>query len=59
MLQQKTKWTNHKKRVLELEIILHKIESSASGGLCQFSLGGKHEFLKDIEKLCKEAQLED
>ena len=34
---------------------IEKIDGKASGGLCQFSVGGKHAFLADIRTLCAEA----
>lgn len=38
-----------------LEALLSKVAVKAHAGICQFSAGSKHEFLKDISKLCKEA----
>ena len=41
---------------IDLTDLLERIEIKASGGLCQFSVGGKHEFLKDIRGIVAEAQ---
>lgn len=38
----------------KLRAALVRAGELALAGLCQFSLGGKHEFLKDIKKLAEE-----
>jgi hypothetical protein len=41
-------------RVKQLEELLARIAVKASGGLTQFSIAGKHLFLKDIAEMTKE-----
>jgi delta-aminolevulinic acid dehydratase/porphobilinogen synthase len=37
---------------------VEKMDILAEAGLCQFSVGGKHEFLKDIRQIAADAEIQ-